>query len=317
MAGGVEQAGPAASSQVRAFCRRCGYALVGLPGRVCPECGGEFDLSDPRTFARRPPRGWVRTWSLRIGVPILLVAVFAAGGLGWLWLGWHVGQPTIGQLTMCRATVDTTQIGPERLGTILGNRLGYLRDRITGVRVDGMKAKELTKMDFGSLGSLEKLSLFNGEFDQRVLVNIGQAKGLKYLNLGFAKIKTPDLSFLRNLRALESLSLWCVELDDDALSNLEGAKKLKTLNLDMTHAGNAGLEHLRQLLAMEELHLEDTRITDAGLEYLKNLKSLREIWIKGTRVSQEGIAGLKRAIPGVVVHEEHPKADVGDPIFNP
>jgi hypothetical protein len=30
-------------------CRRCGYSLKGLTGRVCPECGRGFDPSDPGT----------------------------------------------------------------------------------------------------------------------------------------------------------------------------------------------------------------------------------------------------------------------------
>src|ERR1035441_3994288 len=38
------------------FCRGCGYALIGLPGHRCPECGRDFDPANPRTFLAHPRR---------------------------------------------------------------------------------------------------------------------------------------------------------------------------------------------------------------------------------------------------------------------
>jgi hypothetical protein len=32
-------------------CAACGYLLIGLPAKRCPECGRGFDLADRRTFA--------------------------------------------------------------------------------------------------------------------------------------------------------------------------------------------------------------------------------------------------------------------------
>ncbi len=37
------------------YCRQCSYLLVSLPANRCPECGSEFDPSDPETFEDRPP----------------------------------------------------------------------------------------------------------------------------------------------------------------------------------------------------------------------------------------------------------------------
>src|SRR4051812_43733652 len=89
---------PAAGAQPRLFCRKCGYALVGLPSRCCPECGRAFDPANPRTFASRPPRGWVWRWGMRLALLLLAVSLFAGAGLGWLWWGWKSEQKGIAAL---------------------------------------------------------------------------------------------------------------------------------------------------------------------------------------------------------------------------
>ncbi len=44
-------------------CLGCGYRLVNLPERTCPECGRSFDPSDPTTFrSSSSPIGW-RRWA--------------------------------------------------------------------------------------------------------------------------------------------------------------------------------------------------------------------------------------------------------------
>lgn len=40
-------------------CRDCGYSLVGLDARVCPECSAAFDPANPLTMA---PTGRERIW---------------------------------------------------------------------------------------------------------------------------------------------------------------------------------------------------------------------------------------------------------------
>src|SRR3954464_2705525 len=93
-----ESSTPAASMTPRMFCKGCGYALVGLESRVCPECGRAFDPANRRTFARKPPRGWVWRWGRRVLALVLLLMLTAGAGLGWLWWGWHAEQPTIARL---------------------------------------------------------------------------------------------------------------------------------------------------------------------------------------------------------------------------
>lgn len=48
-----------------AECRECGYALRGLPSKVCPECGTAFDPARPFTY--RTPSG--SNWLVRYGTP--------------------------------------------------------------------------------------------------------------------------------------------------------------------------------------------------------------------------------------------------------
>jgi len=43
-----------------ATCLTCGYALRGLPSHVCPECGQEFNPSDPTTFDDAEARSELR-----------------------------------------------------------------------------------------------------------------------------------------------------------------------------------------------------------------------------------------------------------------
>lgn len=50
---------------VRTFCLSCGYGLDNLESSVCPECGGEFDASNPETFATSAGTAhWLR-WQQR------------------------------------------------------------------------------------------------------------------------------------------------------------------------------------------------------------------------------------------------------------
>src|SRR4051812_21326879 len=89
---------PAVSSAPRIFCKGCGYILAGLTSRACPECGRAFDSRNRRTFARRPPRGWVWRWGQRLLALVLLLLLAGGVGLFWLWRGWQAEKVTIAQI---------------------------------------------------------------------------------------------------------------------------------------------------------------------------------------------------------------------------
>jgi hypothetical protein len=61
---------------VPAYCRRCSYPLIGLAEPRCPECGTGFDLTDRRTFRRRPKS------PLRRGAAWATIVVLLSMGIG-------------------------------------------------------------------------------------------------------------------------------------------------------------------------------------------------------------------------------------------
>ena len=69
---------PSNGPLAQAWCKRCHHALRGLPHSEtkCPECGHEFDPTDPRTFAHRPPSPTRRVFVVAI--------VIVIAGLAWL-----------------------------------------------------------------------------------------------------------------------------------------------------------------------------------------------------------------------------------------
>jgi predicted RNA-binding Zn-ribbon protein involved in translation (DUF1610 family) len=86
-----------------AVCRSCGYALRGLPGLICPECGKAFDPSNPKSFATSAAR--LRRRRRRVRAAWIL----AGAGLT-LWLAprtWWSGTMTFvcqdcGHSTVCK-----------------------------------------------------------------------------------------------------------------------------------------------------------------------------------------------------------------------
>lgn len=77
MATESESSAPAIAATPRMFCKGCGYALAGLESRLCPECGRGFDPANRRTFARKPPRGWVWRWMRRATALLFLLMLTA------------------------------------------------------------------------------------------------------------------------------------------------------------------------------------------------------------------------------------------------
>lgn len=61
-----------------ACCRNCDYLLRGLPSNVCPECGRDFDLANPHSYAVMPRRLRFRRRILRIAAVTATLAILAA-----------------------------------------------------------------------------------------------------------------------------------------------------------------------------------------------------------------------------------------------
>lgn len=58
-----------------AQCLHCGYLLLGLTHATCPECGREFDPTDPRTFDSDPPGSRRRRRVKRVVALVFIAAV--------------------------------------------------------------------------------------------------------------------------------------------------------------------------------------------------------------------------------------------------
>jgi hypothetical protein len=293
---------PALATPPRVFCKGCGYALVGLQSTQCPECGRGFDLGNRRTFARRPPRSALWRWGRRVLAGVLLLLLTAGTGVGWLCWGWRAEQPTIARLRMLHQRFTVRPIGPERLRWVLGERLGYLTDRVDSARVWSLTAAETEQLDFRSLAHIQSLALYECELSNSNLSHLAGLKKVRVLFLWHLKIEKPDLAFLEKLPALSSLGLSGNGVGQAGLEHVGRLKHLKSLSLNKMGMTDADLQQLQGLSSLEQLCLWDNPISDAGLECLQGLKSLRVLWIDDRLHDSPGVAKLKQAIPGLQVH---------------
>jgi len=299
----IDHPAPAVSTRLRAFCRACGYPLIGLPGKTCPECGKEFDPQNPRTFARRPPRNMAWRWGRRVAALILVLVVTASLCLGWLWSGWAAEQKTIGQLRKLEADFQTKPIGPNSLGRMLGPRFAYLRDRVDNVTFRHSMPAQMEPFDFQSLQHLDTLMFSNCQVNDAILAKLAAVKSLRQLYLWNSKLDKPNFAYLANLPRFTNLTLWGEWVNDSALVHISSLMQLKNLCLESTRVTDAGLKNLHGLSSLEELHLNITPISDAGLEHLKNLKSLRDFSIYLTNVTTDGLNKLKETTPDLQIHD--------------
>jgi hypothetical protein len=292
---------PAASTTPRMFCKKCGYVLVGLESRVCPECGRTFDPANRRTFAARPPRRWAWRWGKRLAALVLLVMLTAGATLGWLWWGWHAEQPTIARLGAFGQRVTVAHIGPPRLRWVLGKRWGYLIERVNWAEVTRLEAAKTEQLDFRSLTQIEQLTLWECESSSHDLSNLAGLVKLRELGLYGLRVEKPDLAFLEKLPALSKLYLSGKWVSSAGFEQIGRLGHLKELSLFETGTTDGDLQRLRGLSSLERLNLERNPISDAGLVNLQGLKSLKLLWVDLRLVDSPGMAKLKQAIPGLQV----------------
>jgi hypothetical protein len=198
-----ESSAPAIATTPRVFCKECGYALVGLESSQCPECGRGFDLGNRRTFARRPPRRALWRWGRRLLALVLLLLLTAGAGVGWLWWGWRAEQPTIARLQGHKAILHMEPIGPERLRWMLGERLGYLTDRVHSAQVVSLCAAQTEPLDFGAFAHIQHFSLGACELTNSTLSHLQGLAKLHDLRLWELRIENPDPENCRRCQC------WC------------------------------------------------------------------------------------------------------------
>jgi len=294
-----ESSAPAASMTPRVFCKGCGYALVGLSSNQCPECGRGFDPGNPRSFARRPPRGWMARWGRRVAGMLVLLVLAGGLGVGWLWWGWQQEQKTVGQLRLLDSQIEFQEIGPHWMGKLLGDKLGYLRQRVHGVTVYSLKQSQVQDLDLRALGQLEALTLYNCDIDDRVIVNIGQLTRLRRLRLPRLDSEGLNLAPFSRLENLRELYLSGRAINDTALKHVAARHRLEELSLYDTAITDDGLRHLQSLGSLQRLYIYRSSITDAGLAELKSLASLRHLGMAWTGVTRAGVERMKKEVPSL------------------
>lgn len=262
-------------AQPALYCRRCGYALVGLSANRCPECGRPFDPTDRRTFTRYPHSGLVRYWIRKIvlGLTIVLLAgaILASAWFGWVYwtyrAEWQAEQEAIAALKASaddawQVTVDTWYV-PFGWEYSLPFCPDYLLTRVWMVAVRGDSPWQAS------------------------------------------------LSGLASFKHCRSITLPRLGIADDHLRHLEGLTRLEWLDLEWNPAvTDDGLVHLRGLTSLRELHLQYTSVSGAGLRHLQGLTRLTYLTLAGTRVQDGDLAALT-AFPflSILVLDELPIAD--------
>jgi hypothetical protein len=297
-----ETSAPAVGGTLRMFCKKCGYALVGLESRVCPECGLGFDPGNRKTFSRKPPRGWVWRWGKRVAAVVLLLMLAAGAGLGWLWWGWHAEQSTIARLRAINQHFTVASIGPQRLRWVLGGRLGYLAERVDSAEVHDLRAAETERLDFRSLTQIKKLVLLDCEVSNRELNRLAGLAKLRELGFYGLRIEKPDLAFLEKLPALTKLVLMGSWVHKAGFEDIRQLGHLKVLIVPYTSLNDAELQQFGGSSSLEELRTD--WISDGSFVHLKRLKSLKRLhtgWRQEALDESRGVAKLKQAIPGLQV----------------
>lgn len=264
---------------------------------------GEKLAITPFNGSGRRSRTALRSWIKRgagVGVILLLMAGLCVGWFAW---GWHSEQKTVANLHSLGATIAVRSVGSEQWRWLLGDRLGYLRDRVDGVSLSKRSGLEVAGIEFGSCSQLTKLSLNECEVSDAVLLKIGAITTLSTLDLTASVIGETGLEHLGGLHGLNKLVLSGTNLDDHRLGRLPVLPALKYIDFGRTAISDAGLVHLRKQPLLERIWFNDTSISDVGLGELKKIPTLRFLHLRRTLVTAGGIADIKEEIPELVVKE--------------
>ena len=279
------------SSQITAepprYCRRCNYNLHGLTAPRCPECGREFDPTNPKTYRSRPARGWAH-YAKRAAYALAVLLLLLVGIWGWFFWGWYDEQQALRALQVDPENVDHVQYTPiltywpkEHLGPA-----GFVLDRVTYFGA----SHDRNPPDFTPLAKLTKLKLLDLESSSITdLAPLAELTELRFLGIRYTRVS--DLSPLARLTKLEQLYVGHTAIKD--LTPVAGLTELHQLSLPDTAATD--VTPLARLTKLTGLYLQGNRITD--FTPLAGLKTLRRLSVPDAGITAEQLVALQRALP--------------------
>ena len=256
-----------------AYCRKCDYALAGLPAKhQCPECGRAFDLSDPKTFRRRPRRKWWRIarWFV---YPLLLVSLIFGGCIGWCYWEWKREQPVIAWASQQRNGFAVTRpIGPDWLQKHAG-RWRWMLERVDRLYASDVLPRKARQISFSRLGHIQRLFLSGplsgpSGIDNALMSEIGQLRGLQDLSLVNSSVTDEGLFYLSGCRSLQELEMRGSPVGIKGLHSLHGPKLIR-LDLSGTETGDDALHVLKRMTKLQWLNLWPTSVSPAAAAELK------------------------------------------------
>jgi ribosomal protein L37E len=261
------------------YCRRCGYRLAGLSENRCPECGTPFDPADRRTYLPAQHSWQVRRWvrrlvTLLVGL-ILLVALFVAACIGWLFWNfypdWKAEQPGIARVKALGGRLYGTYGHNTSLLTDLSGPFRYLHGRTHAVDLSGTQATDTDLAQLQGLGALKSLYLDGTPIADSGLVHVVSLQTLTVLSLRDTKVAGQGLTHLGNLACLDTLDLSGPGTTDATLRHLVNARppRLACLELNNASISTAGLVSLKQLPALRSVFLEHTWIKPQDVASLR------------------------------------------------
>jgi len=272
------------------YCRACNYNLHGLTVSRCPECGREFDPTNPKTYRSNPRRAWLRYVKRAAYAVAAVVLVFT---LVWLWFfwGWYSERQALAAMSV-DPTSEYIWYAPivsswpkDHLGPV-----GFVMDRV----ILYCKQPTLDIEDFTPLTRLKKLEAL--DLSSSRIHDLAPLAGLKELRtLRLADTTVTNLAPLANLTKLESLSL-----DGTLVTNLAplaGLTKLESLQLYGAPVND--LVPLARLTNLKYLALSSTRVTDVAP--LAGLKSLRLLTLPKETTTAEQANELQRDLPDCLI----------------
>ncbi len=153
--------------------------------------------------------------------------------------------------------------------------------------------------------AIDALWLRGSNVNDDQLKHVGQLTGLRFLQLGQARISDQGVHHLRNLRNLQYLgvSAFAVHRDgfgvgDEGMAVVANLPALESISLRLTQVTNLGLINLVKCKSLRSVSLEGTKVTDLGLKLLSKLPNLQSlslgVYDEGANVTDKGLPAVGR-----------------------